>query len=285
MTRLGKIIILALFAAVVLSYFFVKPARKAPAPTVNAPAAAAGVREPSSPAEAPAQDIPAPQPVQVQPQPQLTPEEIEAAAALNNNAPPPADGSFAPVPMTASVSSNDFSLLEDRYGRPDPFAPLYPPPAKPAIVEDFFPAPPKLVRPLLPSVLENPPSFSLTAISIKGNSVLAVINGELARVGDSILGFTIRSITSDKVEMKSAEGDKVILRIKQDTHGLFDVRGSNISNMNQAQPSPAGLLRGNASDVEFSPVPGKLPPPVTDFNIDDLQRMDPTGKLSPNSKR
>jgi len=132
-----------------------------------------------------------------------------------------------PVPQAAAMVPEDIDLLQERYGRPDPFAPLFDLPVEPEIADfdlpDLFPLPAPMPRSV--------PSFKLSAVALGGGAPMAVINGQILGVGDGIEDFAVSSIQMDGVKLVGADGYEIVLKIKQDMKGLFDVAPGSISNV------------------------------------------------------
>ncbi|HOY64376.1 MAG: hypothetical protein BWY28_02617 [bacterium ADurb.Bin236] len=132
-----------------------------------------------------------------------------------------------PAPQAAAMIPEDIDLLQERYGRPDPFAPLFDLPVEPEITDfdlpDLFPLPAPMPRSV--------PNFKLSAVALGGGAPMAVINGQILGVGDGIEDFAISSIQMDGVKLVGADGYEIVLKIKQDMKGLFDVAPGSISNV------------------------------------------------------
>jgi len=149
-----------------------------------------------------------------------------AAPAAQQPAPakPPA---AKPVPQAAAMVAEDIDLLQERYGRPDPFAPLFDLPVEPEIADfdlpDLFPLPAPMPRSV--------PNFKLSAVALGGGAPMAVVNGQILGVGDGIEDFAVSSIQMDGVKLVGADGYEIVLKIKQDMKGLFDVAPGSISNV------------------------------------------------------
>jgi len=163
-------------------------------------------------------------------------------------------------------SSENFELLQERYGRDNPFAPLY-------AIQPKTPPPPELdanlpeLSPIVPKIVYNPPDFHVTAIGIKDGQGIAVINGEILHVGDTIQDFTVMSITQDQVQLKDGMGDKLYLKLKQELRGDYNANKKEISNIGikkqQSAPKPPAVkYRDNSQNF----APGPLPP-LPDYSI------------------
>jgi len=152
----------------------------------------------------------------------------------------------------APVSPAEFTLLRDRYGRTDPFEPLY------VIEEKVFEEIVELpeINPLPPMILRNPPNLVLSAIALREGEGFAIINGEILRVGDYVEDFAVNKIEKDSVELYNDMGDRAILRIKQEYKGAFDTSNGTLSNINvEPELLPAAKRKLQKLDL----------PPVTDF--------------------
>ncbi len=147
---------------------------------------------------------------------------------------------------------SDFELLNDRYGRSDPFAPFYDIPEPDETLLDI-PA----IEPLPPMILESPANMKLTAVSIQDDGTgMAIINGEIVRVGDYVLGFRVHYISQNRVELINELGDKAILRIKQAVPTGYEVtRGeiSNIQKVPEKQPQRTVIPTRQQSPLPLPP--------------------------------
>lgn len=171
-------------------------------------------------------------------------------------------------PSYDAAAFSDFELLTDRYGRSDPFAPFY---EIPQPEERLLDMPP--IEPLPPMILESPPNMHLSAVSIQQNGVgMAVINGDIVRIGDYVMGFRVHYISKSRVELINELGDKAILRIQQAIPRGYDVSSGEISNI---QEEPEEEPRRNAVQRrQQSPLP--LPPSNwTDLRPDQLPAAPP----------
>lgn len=137
-------------------------------------------------------------------------------------------GTFLPGGDAGGMA--DFELLAERYGRSDPFVPLYKVPSAGA-GEDVVELPE--ISPLPPMQLRNPPRLILSGIAIQNRRGIAVINGEILREGGEIEGYVVDMIAPDRVELHNDMGDTVVLRIKQEVKLNYDMSGSSISNMEE----------------------------------------------------
>jgi hypothetical protein len=150
--------------------------------------------------------------------------EARKKAAQSDPVKPPAAKT---APQTAAMIPEDIDLLQERYGRPDPFAPLFELPVEPEMADfelpDLFPLPAPAPRSV--------PVFKLSAVALGGGAPMAVINGQIIGVGDRIEDFAVSSIQMDGVKLVGADGYEVVLKIKQDIKGLFDVAPGSISNV------------------------------------------------------
>jgi hypothetical protein len=181
----------------------------------------------------------------------------------------------APAALAAAVSAasplleNDFELLQERYGRDNPFAPLYDVPVKKSFSEKIATLP--MMMPVPPPV-SIPPEFRLSAIAIRNGQGIAIIDGEILREGDSVKNFNIISIKPDQVELRGKYGDTVYLKLRQQYHGNFDTSKSEISNIYVKKSEPVRSV--NPVSNSSSPyMPGPLPP-LPEYSIpgpDDFQ--------------
>lgn len=189
-------------------------------------------------------------------------------------APAPADQNLSPSNAAVSFPlnvENDFELMQERYGRDNPFAPLYDLPLKQAPVvtqmADF---------PELNPVFENappPPNFNLTAIAVRNGQGIAIIDGEIYRIGDNAKDYTVASIKPDQVILNGRYGAKVTLRLKQELRGNFESRNNEITNINvmKSQPKENIFIPQRGKNNNYSP--GPLPP-LPEYSIpgpDDFQ--------------
>jgi hypothetical protein len=254
MSKMGTIIVVLLAVAIGVVYF---TGPKKPAPTIKVPDNISR-RDGSSEAE------------------QMLEENANPPARPVAAAPPaqpPAELSVPPVAdaaaMAASVSGDNMDLLRERYGRDNPFAPLYDIPAKTA-VSDRIPTLP-LMQPVLTS-FSLPVDFKLSAIALRNGKGIAVIDGEILRVGDSIRDYTVANIRQDQVLLRGSFGDKIVLKLKQELRGVFDASNKEISNINIMKTVPTVYGRpAYNSNEQYSP--GPLPP-LPEYSIpgpDDIQ--------------
>jgi hypothetical protein len=155
---------------------------------------------------------------------------------------------FQPVNAASVAPMGDFELLAERYGRSDPFAPIFETPAAAPVeeVEVGFPG----ITPLPPMVVRNPPNFSLSAIAMRGGRGIAIVNGDILRQGDFVDEYTVKLIASDRVELVSDMGDKIILRIKQEIKtGMDDSGGASSIEITPAIPARAAKQPRKLSPV------------------------------------
>jgi len=209
------------------------------------------------------------------PQPKA-PDAIAQQAAELGIQPPVAPAAQPATPQLAAsaLPTPDFELLQERYGRSDPFAPIYEPPKKasaPVFTEDL-----PFLAPVAPVVF-NPPSFKLTAISVSGGKGMAIIDGELLRVGDRIKEFTVTGIKPDQVTLRSDLGDKIYLKLRQEIKTAYDVSGNSISNIDVKKQEPEAVVVPSEKRQRMAPLPL---PEYTLPSPDDIQiETPPPGSL------
>ncbi len=179
----------------------------------------------------------------------------------------------APHLAASALPTTDFELLQERYGRTDPFAPVYEMPKKSpaAVFNEELP----FIAPVTPFVF-NPPVFKLTAISVSNGKGMAIIDGELLAVGDRIKEFTVTGIKADQVTLRSDLGDKMYLKLKQEIKNAFNTSGNSISNIDVKQPEPEPTFIPSPKRERIAPLPlpeYSLPSP------DELEIEAPPGSL------
>ncbi len=201
---------------------------------------------------------------------------MTAAPERQNAAAPVAKSNLAQT-MFAGVSEN-FELLQERYGRDNPFAPFYVIKEKIDQQTQVFDVDLPELTPVVPQVLYTPPAFVLTAIATKDGRGIAVINGEILKEGDRIEGFQVVSILKDQVQLKGQMGDVLYLKIKQELKGDYGVKNNEISNINVGKPSPVNQQTGNKkssaekylSPVQLSPLPDYSIPEPDDIQFEKV---------------
>lgn len=222
MSRNGMIV-MGVLVVLIIAAIFTKPPSYKPAPIRVGNPMGGSMQRPATPA--PAAQTP-PKPAQA-PAPTPTPTPVPT--------PPPAQANAGPA-------MPDFELLQDRFGRDDPFSPLHPPAPKPPALPVNLPGTPlpglATGVPLPATPIDNSLQFRLTAISMNGGEGMAIINNEVFRVGDSIKNYVIQQITPDGVRMKSDVGEILNLRIHQEASGGYSVQPGLISNIQQVAPTP-----------------------------------------------
>jgi hypothetical protein len=240
MSKQGMIIILLLAAAITVVYF---TGPKKPKATVTAPDTISQRSEGRGLEQNP-DDFTG-----------STEQPAESPAANQIKAIPAALPEASISASTLSVG-NDLELLKERYGRENPFAPLYEMPAKPVAAETLPTLP--MMQPVF-TPISQPPSFKLTAISIQNGSGIAIIDGELVRTGDTIKEYDVIGIKPDQVVLRGSFGEKIALKLRQEFHGRFDTSKNEISNINLKKSEPSRTFNtGFGSNNSYAP--GPLPP-------------------------
>ena len=71
---------------------------------------------------------------------------------------------------------------------------------------------------------------------MKNKEGIAVINGDVVRVGDNIGNYVVEFITDNRVDLVSALGERATLWIRQDAIPGYKIKGKEITNI-QEEPT------------------------------------------------